>query len=111
MVEKRGERGVEGRSTVERSEGDGEVVDVGGLLATQSQSDGLTESQPRALSGFVALPQPRSLLISVIMLPPRATGMTRIWATTCGLVGILGPPCHWGHANELFVIRSWAMIT
>lgn len=37
MVEKRGERGVEGRSTVERSEGDREVVDVGGLLVTRAR--------------------------------------------------------------------------
>lgn len=95
-----GEREVEGTSTVERSEGDGEAADVGDLLATWSQNDGLAKSELRALSGFVVLPQPRSLLTSMTMLPPRATGMIRIWATTCGLSGVLGPPRHWCHAGE-----------
>lgn len=52
---------------------------------------------PTAISGSATL---RFLLTSMTSVATKATGMSRVWVTTCGHHGIHGLCRHWGHVVE-----------
>lgn len=52
---------------------------------------------PTAISGSATL---RFLLTSMTSVATKATGMSRVWVTTCGHRGIHGLCRHWGHVVE-----------
>lgn len=70
-----------------RSGGDEEQADVGSHLSTSISGSRLL---PRAVRGCMVLPQPGTVLASVIGVSPKPTWMAVVWAITCAHV------CAWG---------------